>query len=309
MADQRRKQFQKVHSLLPAAFWTLLGALCFSLMNASSKYLGMLDRQLVLNIYSAIPVVPVLQITFARYAIAMLTILPFVLLRPKNLRLSSPLRYLARTVTGFGGIALMFAAVQTIPLASATAIGFTSPIFAMIFSAIILRERVPRQRWTAAFIGLLGALIIASPGSGLPLFGASLAFAAAVLMGMEIVGIKWLAQTTDSAITIVFYSNLLGALISSAFMFPSFVWPTSGQWQILVLVGTTAILGQICIIRAAKLAAASFIAPFFYVSLFYSILVGYVIFDEVVTLPLVVGCIAIVISAICLTLFGGRVSR
>ena len=162
-----------------AAFWTLLGALFFSLMNASAKYLGLLDQQMILKSLEGYEPIPVFQMTFARYAIAALLLLPFLLGRPKRFRTSSPGRYLGRTVAGFGGIALMFAAIQIVPLASATAIGFTSPIFAMIFSAILLGERVPRLRWFAASIGLSGAIIIASPGSGVPLAGASIALMAA----------------------------------------------------------------------------------------------------------------------------------
>lgn len=280
-----------------AAFWTLLGALFFSLMNASAKYLGLLDQQMILKSLEGYEPIPVFQMTFARYAIAALLLLPFLLGRPKRFRTSSPGRYLGRTVAGFGGIALMFAAIQIVPLASATAIGFTSPIFAMIFSAILLGERVPRLRWFAASIGLSGAIIIASPGSGVPLAGASIALMAAAFMGAEVVGVKWLARTNDGAVTILFYSNLTGVFISGAFMAPGFVWPTPSQSNALLLIGLMAILGQACIIRAARMSDANFIAPFFYVSLFYAALIGYTIFDEKISLAVGIGCSIILMSA------------
>lgn len=280
-----------------AAFWTLLGALSFSLMNAAAKYLGLLDQQMILQPLEGYEPVPIFQMTFARYAVAALLVLPFMLGRPMRFRISAPRRYLGRTVAGFGGIALMFAAIQTVPLASATAIGFTSPIFAMIFSAILLCERVPRLRWFAASIGFSGAIIIASPGSGVPLAGASIALMAAAFMGAEVVGVKWLARTNDGAVTILFYSNLTGVFISGAFMAPGFVWLTPSQSNALLLIGLMAILGQACIIRAAKMSDANFIAPFFYVSLFYAALIGYTVFGETISLAVGIGCSIILMSA------------
>ncbi|WP_366523221.1 EamA family transporter [uncultured Tateyamaria sp.] len=84
-------------------------------------------------VVETIETIPVFQTAFARYAVAALLMLPFMFTRPSLFQMSSPSRYLVRTIAGFGGIALMFAAIQVIPLASATAIGFTSPIFAMVF--------------------------------------------------------------------------------------------------------------------------------------------------------------------------------
>ena len=278
-----------------AAFWTLAGAFFFSLMNAAAKYLGVIEQFSASS--ETIEAIPVLEITFARYAVAACLILPFMCVRPSRFRFSSPKRYLIRTSAGFGGIALMFAAVQTVPLASATAIGFTSPIFAMVFSMLLLSERIPYFRWLAAALGLIGALIIASPGSGVPLFGALIALSAAAFMGAEVVGVKWLAQTRDGAITILFYSNLMGLVMSGAFMASDFVKPAYEQLLVMCLVGLMAILGQACFIRAAKIADANFLAPFFYVSLFYAALIGYLFFDELPSLQVVIGCLAILSSA------------
>jgi len=196
--------------------------------------------------------IPVFQIAFARYAVAALVVLPFMFARRSRFQMSSPPRYLVRTLARFDGIVLMFFAIQTVPLASETAIGFTSPIFAMVLSVLLLQERVPKLRWAAAALGLFGALIIASPGSGVPITGAAIALAAAVFMGAEIVSVKWLAQTRDGAVTILFYSNLTGVLVSGAFMITDFVWPTFDQAMILALVGSVAILGQACFFSAAS---------------------------------------------------------
>ncbi|MEH6496313.1 MAG: DMT family transporter [Pseudomonas marincola] len=266
--------------------WILVGALMFSVMNALAKYLPQIEGPDVLP----------LQLTFARYAIATIVLLPFMLARPKLFRASHKSRYFVRTLAGLGGIALMFLAIRHIPLASATAIGFTSPIFAMLFAAVLLRERIVTLRWLATMIGLGGAIIIAVPNGGSISFGSMIAIAAAIFMGAEIVSIKWLSQTRDHAVTILFYSNLAGSVLAFIGSSPILVWPNSGQFWILFMVGAVAVAGQICILRASRLSDASFLAPFFYISLFYSALIGFFAFDEPLAMSTTFGCAAILLS-------------
>jgi drug/metabolite transporter (DMT)-like permease len=193
-------------------------------------------------------------------------------------------------------------------LADATAIGFTSPIFAMFFAAVLLRESIGARRWVAAFIGLSGALIISSPDGASLSFGAMIALAAAVFMGAEIVGVKWLSQTADHPLTILFYSNLTGALMSLATAAPGWVWPSATQLTLLVSIGLVAVIGQACVLRAARLADANFLAPFFYVSLVYSAAIGFFLFDEKITSPLIIGGTAILVGAFIMLRGGSTAS-
>lgn len=187
----------------------------FSIMNALAKYLSLLDG----------PGISPLQTTFSRYAVAMIVLLPFVVIRRSRLKTRHGGRYLVRTVAGLCGIALMFFAVTLIPLVSATAIGFTSPVFAMIFAMLLLRETVGVSRWVGAVVGLCGAAIIAAPGGYSISLGAVIAMLAAVFMGAEIVGVKWLSQTEDHASTIIFFSNLFGTLLALFLAIPVLVIP------------------------------------------------------------------------------------
>lgn len=290
-----------------ASILALVGVLLFALMNATAKYLGLweagdgvLDATLGGDI-------SVIQMTFARYAIAAMLVLPFALFRRDVSFPNQPRRYLIRTVAGLGGITLMFAAIQVIPLASATAIGFTNPVFAVLFAALFLSEKVGLRRWLAIALGLSGALIIASPSSGLNLFGASLALVAAACMGAEIVAIRWLAQTSDSRTKILLFSNLFGTVISGGILlFSGYATPSPYQMTFLILIGVLAILGQVCVISAARITNASFIAPFFYVSLFYASLIGYFGFGEHITVPVILGCAAILSSAAIMVHANGR---
>ncbi len=267
-------------------------------MNALAKMVPAIDG----------PDVSALQIAFARYVFAAIALAPFVLRRPRLLSSGHAGRYIVRTVAGFGGIALMFVAVRHAPLADATAIGFTSPIFAMFFAAVLLRESIGVRRWVAAVIGLSGALIISSPDGASLSFGAMIALAAAVFMGAEIVGVKWLSQTADHPLTILFYSNLTGALMSLATAAPGWVWPSATQLTLLVSIGLVAVIGQACVLKAARIADANFLAPFFYVSLVYSAAIGFLLFDERITSPLIIGGAAILVGAFIMMRGGSTAS-
>jgi drug/metabolite transporter (DMT)-like permease len=194
----------------------------------------------------------------------------------------------------------MFLAVRFVPLASATAIGFTSPVFAMLFAAIFLREHLTRQRWIAGCIGMAGALVIASPGAQSVSVASLIPVGAALFMGAEIVSIKWVSQTKDNAITIIFYSNLFGAILAFTLAAPVWIDPSPRQLVFLALLGSVAVAGQFCVLRGTRLAQASFIAPFFYASLVYAAILGYVFFSEVPTTHTIIGSVIILIGAFIL---------
>jgi drug/metabolite transporter (DMT)-like permease len=242
-----------------------------------------------------------LQVAFARYSVAAVVLLPFVIFQPERRKTVHWRRYLVRTIAGFGGIVLMFVAVRFVPLATATAIGFTNPIFAMFFAVLSLQERLTRRRMLAAGLGLSGAMVIALPQGANPSLASLIPLTAAVFMGAEVVSIKYLSQTKDHVVTIIFFSNLIGALFALVGALPVWVWPSPMQTGLLASLGIVAVLGQFFVLRGARLADASFLAPFFYASLVYSTALGYLFFDEIPTRSAIMGCGVILISAIVLS--------
>src|SRR6476659_1179844 len=79
----------------------------------------------------------------------------FAALRPNN-----PLAHMWRSGLGLLSMGLTFQALNLLPLADATAINFTAPIFATILSFLILHEHVGVHRWTAVLVGFAGVLVV-----------------------------------------------------------------------------------------------------------------------------------------------------
>jgi drug/metabolite transporter (DMT)-like permease len=281
-----------------AALYMVVASALFSAMNAMAKYLLIGGDGTEIG---------ALQITFARYAFGTLFLLPALYAARVVPRTGHPLRYAFRASAGVAGVALMFFAIAVIPLANATAIGFSSPIFAMIFAVLLLGEKANRFRWLAAAVGFAGVVVVA--GADFSAFGMAslIAVAAAVCMGGEIAAIKWLYRLGDRAIVMLFFGNLFGALVASLLAVPTWVWPAPGQWLFLAATGLVAVVGQRLLLHAMALADANFIAPFLYSSLLFSGLFGVLFFDEVLRWSLFFGIILIVASGLLLMRYGDQV--
>ena len=83
-----------------------------------------------------------------------------------SLRTQRMAAHLLRAAMGLAAMALTFSALLMLPLAEATTIGFSMPIFATILGALILREPTGWRRWAAVAAGFAGVLIVAHPAGG-----------------------------------------------------------------------------------------------------------------------------------------------
>jgi drug/metabolite transporter (DMT)-like permease len=219
-----------------------------------------------------------LQISHGRFLFAFMAIASAAaVLRPKISRPNLPL-HIGRTLFGWAGVTLMFAAVAFIPLSDATAISFLNPVFGMLLAIPLLGETVGRWRWFAAFTALLGALILLRPGPESFQLAGLLALGAAIVMGMELIFIKKLANR-EPAFQILLINNTIGLLIATIAVLPVWTMPTLAQWGALAALGVLMASAQTCFVNAMARADASFITPFSYVTLIFATLYDLVIFD------------------------------
>ena len=212
-----------------------------------------------------------LQVSHGRFLFAWLLIAAISALLRLRIRQPNLPVHAARTMAGWGGVSLMFAAVAFIPLADATAISFLNPVFAMVLAIPLLGERVGPVRWAAAAIALFGALVLLRPTPASFQPAALLALAAAAVMGLEIVLIKRLSRR-EGPLQILFINNSFGLLIASLAVV--FVWapPTAPQWSALAGVGVFMALAQACYVNAMGRAEASLVVPFAYATLVFAAL-------------------------------------
>src|ERR1700754_2548219 len=128
---------------------------------------------------------------------------------------------------------MLLIAFSLMPLAGATAIMFSSPIFSTLASSYFLNERVGAVRWAVLLIGFLGVLVIASPGADSFQIGALFALGNAILFGTVVAGVRGMS-TTESANTLVMYQlTFLTAAYALTLPF-SFVIPSGTGLLIMI---------------------------------------------------------------------------
>jgi drug/metabolite transporter (DMT)-like permease len=248
-----------------------------------------------------------LQVSFGRFLFAWLVIVATAAaLRP---RLTRPdlKTHTARTLCGWCGVTLMFAAAAAIPLADATAISFLNPIFGMILAIPLLGERVGKWRWLAAAIAFAGALILIRPGREGIEPGALLALVATLALGLELIFIKRLSGR-ERTLQILLVNNTIGLCIATFAVI--WVWqpPAPAQWAGMAAIGTVMAAAQFCFVSAMARADASFVTPFSYLTLVFAALYDAALFGVLPTSLSLLGA-ATIIAGAALLAWRERVNR
>jgi drug/metabolite transporter (DMT)-like permease len=249
------------------------------------------------------------QVTAARFLFGALALLPFILRAgPGVLRSAVPLRHVQRIAFGLGGVTSMFFAVQAMPLADATAIGRTAPLFTLLFAALLMKERGGWMRWLAAGIGFGGVVVVMRPTAATFDLVGLIPLLAAFCTGVEVATIRVLALR-DKPLTVLALNNIGGASIACLAAAFVFVMPSWQQGIALVGVGVAMVSGQALIVRAFAVAEASVIAPFYYTTIAWAVLIGVVVFGEGITTALIMGTGLIALAGVIVAMHNPSKSR
>jgi len=190
--------------------------------------------------------------------------------------------HVVRAVVGLSAMAFTFNGIVALPLAEATTIGFTVPVFATILGALVLREPTGWHRWAAVATGFAGVLIVAQPGGDhFPLWGAGCALAGAFGTASVSILLRQIGKT-ESALTTVFWFSAL-SLVPLSVIYARAAQPHElVTWACLASVGILGGLAQIAMTTSLRLGPVSVVVPMDYSSLLWATLLGWLVFD---TLP------------------------
>jgi drug/metabolite transporter (DMT)-like permease len=258
--------------------------------------------------------VPSGQMVFFRSFFAFLPVLAYLAWRGRlgqAFHTTRPFGHVLRGLVGVASMSLGFFALTRLPLPEATAIQYASPLLIVIFSAVLLHERVHAFRWTTVLVGLVGVVIILWPrltlfshpedmGDG-EAIGALAAFAAAILSAFAMLQVRHLVQSERTE-TIVIYFFVSASLLSLLTVPFGWVWPTPQQAALLVGAGIFGGIGQLLLTSCYRYADMSVIAPFEYVSLLLTLVLGFIIFADVPTVEMLIGSVIVVGSGIAVIL-------
>jgi drug/metabolite transporter (DMT)-like permease len=193
---------------------------------------------------------------------------------------SRPFVQVARSFLLLASTSFFVSAIGQIPLATASAIGFTSPFIVTALSVPLLREPVGPRRWAAVLIGFLGAVIVIRPHASPDSWPALLVLASACCYGLyQVMTRKGGAH--DNAATAIVYAALVGTVVMSIVLPFNFRLPTRGlDWLLFASLGAFGGFGHYFVVRGFQHASAAVIAPFGYVELVGTTILGYLVFGN-----------------------------
>jgi drug/metabolite transporter (DMT)-like permease len=176
-----------------------------------------------------------------------------------------------------------------------------------VLAGPLLGERVGWARWAAALAGFAGMLIIVRPGSGLATIGVVFAIATLVCNAAFQLMSRKLALT-ENPITTVFLSSLIGTVGATAllpFGLPDH-WPDLWQATLFLSFGVTGSVSHLMLMRAYRLAPASFIAPLIYLHVVQATIAGLVFFGQFPDAVTLVGIAIILASGAAIAVYEQR---
>lgn len=251
---------------------------------------------------------PLAEVVFYRFAGSLLPLL-WILQRHGGiglLRTTQPAQHLVRSLFGVLGIALYFYALGAIPMADATALTYSAPLFLALFAVVILAERVGVATWLAVATGFVGMLMVASPrGHGFGL-GTAAAIGSAVFGALVSVWIRRLSAN-DAPVTIAVIYNTFGLVVAVAWLLLTVGAPGIDiDTAYMAVAGLLGGAQQYLMTSAFRYAEASFLAPLQYLLLVFAAIVGWLFWDEVPTLAAVIGAVIISASGVYIVRYQSR---
>jgi drug/metabolite transporter (DMT)-like permease len=252
---------------------------------------------------------PLGEILLFRFAFAALVFWMLLLstVGLSGLSTSRPFEHAIRTVSGITSLSLMFFAVSTIPIADATALSYSAPIFITLLSVFLLKETIGLRRWLAIFVGFIGVLLIAQPGGAGWSIGVAAGIASAITGALVAIWLRRLSST-EKSVTIGLYYNSTGALVCIIWVLSiGGVQPRGEDLLLFCLFGVICAAQQWLLTISFRYAEASLLAPFEYMAMIFAAIVGYIFWGEIPVLTTWIG--AAVIASSGLFIFVRRRSK
>lgn len=272
---------------LRGSIYMVSSFLVYAVMTGLFKYLG--------------PVIPLVEILMIRQIVMSLIIIAFAAHElPAMVRTTRPGLQVFRGLVTLASMLCGFSAVIYIPLAQATAIGFSQVLFVTIAAVLVLKEAVDRARWVATIIGFVGVIIMLNPSSHGLDFYALMSVAGALFGAGVTVSVRMLA-TSERTDTILIWQGIVLIVVLAVPTWWLWVWPTPQQWLWLIVLSVFGTAGQWLLTRAYQVGEASALAPLDFSRLLLASFTGFVFFAEIPALPTWLGA-AIVISATLYTM-------
>ena len=240
--------------------------------------------------------IPLFQVVFFRNFFALIPL--FFVIYFLKLKLSTINKYplhLGRAVIGITAMSLFFISIRYVPLVEMQTISFSSVFFISILSVFFLGEKIGYRRIIAVVIGFIGVVIILNPGSAIFSNYSFLPLIASFFLSIAVIFLKKILLTNNNILSVWIFTAFC-TVISLFFYDDTWIWPQNYDLIFMVASGFLGFIAQICLTKSFQMADASLLAPLDFSSVIWSFLIGYIFFQEFITLNVLFGGLIIIMS-------------
>ena len=287
-------KFDSLSSKTKGVIFIVLSALSFTGMNTFVRLAGDL---------------PTMQKVFFRNFVAMVFAF-FAMLKagdsfkPKK---GSVKYLLLRPAAGLAGVFGNFYALDKIELSDASMLNKMSPFFALVFSALFIKEKVKPKQAIAIAVAFIGSLFIIKPTfANTDLFASLAGFAGGMAAGGAYTCVRWLGIKGENGRLIVLFFSVFSCILTVPYLIFDYHYMTAFQWFSLLMAGLFAAGGQFAITAAYTHAPSREISVYDYSQIIFAAIVGFFVFGDVPDLWSFVGYIIIVSMAVWMFLYNNR---
>jgi len=274
-----------MNTTLQAAFWMIGAITSFTLMAISGRTVSVeLDTFEIMLFRSITGIIIVVSVAWYGGTLQQIS--------RNRLRLHA-----TRNICHFAGQNLWFYAITVIPLAQVFALEFTTPIWVILLSPLLLKERLTGIGLLSAGIGFIGILIVARPDPANISIGLVAAAGCAVFFALTAIFTRKLTRT-ESITTILFYLTTMQAVFGliCAGYDGDITVPSLQALPWVILIGCAGLLAHFCLTKAISIAPVSVVMPIDFVRLPTIALVGMFLYGESLEIMVFVGA-AIIFAA------------
>jgi len=204
-----------------------------------------------------------------------------------------------RSLLDLGGTITFVLAISHVRLADSTAIVMSAPIFMTLLAIVVYGEKVGWHRWSAIILGITGVVFVTKPQPDSVSYWMLLAALAAICSAARDLVTRSIGAHVNS-LAVAFCATTLVTLFGGTLS-------VRGDWIaldltlfiVLAAAGTCYAFGMFFLVQAFRGdISVSLVSPFRYVMLFWSIGLGYLLFDETPDLFTLVGSVIIIASGL-----------
>lgn len=216
-----------------------------------------------------------------------------------RLHTKRPWIHARRAFIGGVGMFLTLGVVQILPLAEATVLGFTAPIFAVLLAVALLGEKVGPWRWAAVVLGLAGVVIIAGPDRGhIPLTGLATGIGAAFMVALISIQLRDLGRTEEPVSVVFWFSAYCAPVLAFFMLWTGLPRHDLAGWAMLLGIGLTGLVAQLLMTTALRYGSVASVIVMDYSQFGWATLWGWLVFASVPPAQTWIGAPAIIAAGL-----------